>query len=58
LRVTTDSIRAFIGTDEIVSLATAGKILHLRDDVLDTGLTFWTYITTGEIRNIRLKRIP
>ena len=58
LRVTTDSIRAYIANDEIVSLATAGKDLHLRDEVLDTGLTFWTYVTSGEIRNIRIKRIP
>lgn len=58
LRVTTDSICAYIGKDEIVSLATAGKDIHLRDEVLDTGLTFWTYVTTGEIRNIRIKRLP
>ena len=57
LRVTTDSIRAYIGKDEIVRLATAGKIIHLRDDILDTGLTLWTYLSTGEIRNMRIKKI-
>jgi len=58
LRVETDSIRAFIGTSEIVSLATAGKVIHLRDDILNTGLTLWTYLSTGEIRNMRIKEIP
>jgi len=57
LRVTTDSIRAYIGKDEFVNLATTGKILHLRDDILDTGLTLWTYLSTGEIRNMRIKRL-
>ena len=57
LRVTTDSIRAFIGTDPVVDLATAGKDIHLRDEILDTGLTLWTYLSTGEIRNLRIKEL-
>ena len=58
LRVTTDSIRAVVGMEKIVDLATAGKDIHLRSENLDTGLTFWTYLSTGEIRNIRIKKLP
>jgi hypothetical protein len=57
LRVTTDSIRATVGREIIVNLATAGKDIHLRADYLDTGFTFWTYLSTGEIRNIRIRKI-
>jgi len=57
LRVTTDSIKAFVGYETIVDIATAGKHIHLRDETLDTGLTFWSYSSTGEIRNIRIKEI-
>ena len=58
LRVTTDSIRATVGIEQVVDMATAGKDIHLRDEILDTGLTLWTYLTTGEIRNLRIKRLP
>ena len=57
LRVTNDSIRATVGHERVVDLATAGKDIHLRDDTLDTGLTLWTYHSTGEIRNIRIKKL-
>ena len=57
LRVTTDSIRAVVGIEKVVDLATAGKDIHLRDDNLDTGFTLWTYLSTGEIRNIRIKKL-
>ena len=57
LRVTTDSICALLGSEQIVGISTAGKNLHLRNDVLDTGLTFWSYLTTGEIRNIKIKHL-
>ncbi|MDR2233829.1 MAG: DUF1080 domain-containing protein [Tannerella sp.] len=57
LRVTTDSIRASVGGDTIVKIATAGKDIHLRADYLDTGFTLWTYNSTGEIRNLRISRI-
>ena len=57
LRVTTDSIQAFIGSTQIVDLETKGKAIHLRDMSLDTGLTFWTYLSTGEIRNVRIRKI-
>jgi len=57
LRVTPDSIRASVGLDIIVDIATAGKDIHLRADYLDTGFTLWTYNTTGEIRNIRIRTI-
>gem|GEM_PF-5458044 len=57
LRVTTDSIRASVGSDIIVDIATAGKDIHLRADYLDTGFTLWTYNSTGEIRNLRIRRI-
>ena len=57
LRVTPDSIRASVGSNIIVNIATAGKDIHLRADYLDTGFTLWTYNTTGEIRNIRIRKI-
>jgi len=57
LRVTPDSIRATVGSYNIVDLATAGKDIHLRGDYLDTGFTLWIYNTTGEIRNIRIRHI-
>jgi hypothetical protein len=58
LRVTTDSIRAVVGTEQVVNLATAGKDIHLREARLDTGFTLWTYLSTGEIRNLRIKKLP
>ena len=58
LRVTADSIRANVGHERIVDIATAGKDIHLRSEILDTGFTLWTYDTTGEIRNLRIKKIP
>ena len=58
LRVTIDSIRADVGFERIVDIATAGKDIHLRSDILDTGLTLWTYDSTGEIRNLRIKKLP
>ena len=57
LRITPDSIRASVGLDIIVDIATTGKDIHLRADYLDTGFTLWTYNTTGEIRNIRIRKI-
>ena len=57
LRVTPDSICASVGVECIVNIATAGKDIHLRADYLDTGFTLWTYNTTGEIRNIRIRKI-
>jgi len=57
LRVTKDRIEAFVGTYQIVDLETKGKSLHLRPGLLDTGFTLWTYLSTGEIRNVRLKKI-
>ena len=57
LRVTTDSIRANVGYEEVVDIATAGKKIHLRDEILNTGLTIWTYTSGGEIRNIRYKKL-
>ena len=58
LRVTPDSIRAFVDTVKVVDIATAGKKIHLRSGTLATSLTLSTYLTTGEIRNIRIKRLP
>ena len=57
LRVTTDSIRATVGKEHIVNISTAGKEFSLRHELLNTGLTFWTYLSTGEIRNIRFRNI-
>jgi hypothetical protein len=58
LHVTSDSIRAFVGAEKVVDLATAKKDIHLRDDILNTGLTLWTYVSTGEIRDLRIKKLP
>ena len=55
LRVTADSICALLDYEPLVDLATTGKDIHLRGDLLDTGLTLWTFNSTGEIRNIRIK---
>ena len=57
LRVTTDSIRASIGTMQVVDFATEGKYLHLRSEVLDTGFTLWTFLSAGEIRDLRIKKL-
>ena len=56
LRVTSDSIRAIVGSEQVVDIATAGKYIHLRSDLLDTGFTLWTYRSSGEIRNLRIKK--
>ena len=58
LRVTTDSIRAFVDTVKVVNISTAGKNIHLRSGTVAESLTLNTYLTTGEIRNIRIKRLP
>ena len=58
LRVTTDSICANVGTEQVFALATAGKKLHLRPGSYTEKLTLWTYLTTGEIRNFRIKKLP
>ena len=58
LRVTTDSICAMVGKEKVVDLATAGKDIHVRDASLDTGFTLWNYCSTGEIRNLRIKKLP
>ena len=57
LRVTTDSIRAIVGSEQVIDIATAGKDIHLRNGLSDTGFTLWTYLTTGEIRNLRIKKL-
>jgi hypothetical protein len=57
LYVTSDSIRAYVGANQIVDLATAGLNLHLRNENLATGLTLWSYLSTGEIRNLRIKKL-
>ena len=56
LHVTPDSIRAVIDDIRVVDLATAGKKIHLRGGTTADYLTFSTFITTGEIRNLRMKK--
>jgi hypothetical protein len=58
LRVTPDSIRASVDTVKVVDIATAGKRIHLRSGTLASSFTLTSYLTTGEIRNIRIKKIP
>ena len=58
LRVTSDSIRAVIDTVQVVDIATAGKRIHLRGGTSVSGFTLTSYLTTGEIRNLRIKRLP
>ena len=58
LRVTTDSISAIINTEPVFNITTAGKKIHLRPGSVADGLTLWTYLSTGEIRNLRIKRLP
>ena len=57
LRVTTDSIRAVVDTVQVVDIATAGKKIHLRGGTYAESLTLTSYRTTGEIRNLRIKRL-
>ena len=58
LRVTTDSISAAIDdTIQVFNIATAGKRIHPRAGTDARGLSFSTYRTTGQIRNLRLKRL-
>jgi len=57
LRVTTDSIRAVIDTVQVVNIATAGRKIHLRGGTMASDLTLYTYLTTGEIRNLRMKKL-
>ena len=58
LRVTSDSIQAVIDTVKVVDIATAGKRIHLRGGTFATSLTLTSYRSTGEIRNIRFKKLP
>ena len=57
LRVTTDSIHAVVDTVKVVELATAGKRIHLRGGTNATSFTLTSYRSTGEIRNLRIKRL-
>ena len=56
LRVAPDSIQAVIDTVKVVDISTAGKRIHLRGGTDVNSLTFTTYLTTGEIRGLRIKR--
>ena len=58
LRVTADSIRAFVDTVKVVDIATAGKKIHLRSGTIASSLSVNSYSTTGEIKNMRIKRLP
>jgi len=57
LHATTDSICAYIDKERVFAISTEGKEIHLRNEYLDTGLTLWTYLTAGEVRNIRIKKL-
>ena len=57
LRVTSDSIRAVVDTVKVVDLATAGKRIHLRGGTNASSFTLTSYRSTGEIRNMRIKRL-
>ena len=58
LRVTADSIQAVINTVKVVDIATAGKRIHLRGGTFATSLTLTSYLSTGEIRKMRIKKLP
>jgi len=57
LRVTTDSIIAVINDVTVANIATDGKRIHLRSGTFVPSLTFSTFRTGGQIRNLRMKRI-
>jgi len=57
LRVTPDSIRAVVDTIKVVDIATAGKRIHLRGGTNASSITLNSYRSTGEIRNLRMKRL-
>lgn len=58
LRVTNDSIRAWINNTPVVELSTVGRVISIRPEVelsKPFGIASWR--TTAAIRNIRLRRI-
>lgn len=56
LKVTTDSILAWIDNEKMVSFGYAGHELYVRPEVsLSRPFGICTWMTTGEIRDIRLK---
>ena len=57
LRVTNDSIRAEINDITVVDIATAGRRIHLRGGTIAPSLTFFTYMSGGQFRNMRMKRL-
>ena len=57
LRVTKDSIHAVLDDITIVQLATAGRNIHLRGGTLAPSLTFFTFMSSGQFRNMRMKRL-
>ena len=57
LYVTTDSIKALVDSEKVFDVATTGKRIHLRPGSFADGLTFWSYLSTGEIRDVRVKEL-
>ena len=58
MRITPDHIEAWVDDHNIISLETTGKTISLRSDVdISTPLSFMSYNTTGEIKNIVLKKL-
>ena len=59
LRVLPDRIRAWLDDEELVDVDTTGRHIDIRPEVdLSQPLGIATWVTTGAVRNIRLKELP
>ncbi|MBN2133164.1 MAG: DUF1080 domain-containing protein [Sedimentisphaerales bacterium] len=59
LRVVPNRIQAWLDGDELVDVDTTGRNIDIRPEVdLSQPLGVATWVTTGAVRNIRLKKLP
>ena len=59
LRVLPDRIQAWLDGEELVDIETTGRHIDIRSEVdLSQPLGVATWITTGAVKNIRLKKLP
>jgi len=59
LRVVPNRIQAWVDGEELVNIDTTGRNIDIRPEVdLSQPLGVATWVTTGAVRNIRLKKLP
>jgi len=59
LRVVPNHIQAWVDGEELVNIDTTGRNIDIRPEVdLSQPLGVATWVTTGAVRNIRLKKLP